>query len=151
MINDRINRLITILEMNPTSFSESIGVNVTVIFNIIKGRRSKPSFDLLFKILHTYQNLNAEWLTRGEGEMWDEDLANVENVTPSYQEIEERIASLLSRLKIEVPESYELYELEELVTFVLEESNAQKSKLILLNERQEQMLNILREKLKIKI
>ncbi len=124
---------------------------MTVIFNIIKGRRSKPSFDLLFKILHAYQNLNAEWLIKGEGEMWDEDLTNVEQVVPSHQEVQKRILNLFSRLKIDLSESYEIYELEELVSFVLEESNAQKSKLVLLNERQEQMLNILREKLKIKI
>ena len=151
MVNDRINRLITVLEMNPTSFSDSVGVNVTVIFNIIKGRRSKPSFDLLVKILHTYPNLNAEWLIRGEGAMWNEDQVNAKNIAPTHLNLENRIKDLFGRLRFDLPDSYEVHELEELVTFVLEETDAQKNKLILLNERQESMLNVLREKLKIKI
>ena len=60
MINDRIHHLIKVMEMNPTSFSDSLEVSVTVIFNIIKGRRSKPSFELILKILKAYDKLNAE-------------------------------------------------------------------------------------------
>lgn len=151
MVNDRINRLITVLEMNPTSFSESVGVNVTVIFNIIKGRRSKPSFDLLVKILNTYENLNAEWLIRGDGAMWNEDLTDTKGIAPTQLNLENRINSLFSRLKIDLPDSYEVHELEELVSFVLNETDAQKNKLILLNERQQNMLEVLKKRLKIKI
>ncbi len=151
MINDRINRLITILGKHPTSFAESVGVNVTVIFNIIKGRRSKPSFDLLLKILHTYDKLNAEWLIRGEGAMWNDDVVTSRYIAPTQVNLENRVRELFTKLRLKQPESYEVHELEELVGHVLEESNLQKNKLVLLHERQESMLAVLKDKLNLKV
>ena len=151
MINDRISRLITVMEMNPTSFSESVGVNVTVIFNIIKGRRSKPSYDLILKILKTYGKLNAEWLIKGMGAMWNDDIVKTPEIAPAQVNLENRIRELFVKLRVSQPEAYEVHELEELVSFVLEESDAQKNKLILLNDRQESMIAVLRKKLKLKV
>ncbi|MEQ9404526.1 MAG: hypothetical protein RIM99_13110 [Cyclobacteriaceae bacterium] len=151
MINDRINRLITVLEMNPTSFSDSVGVNVTVIFNIIKGRRSKPSYELILKILHQYDKLNSEWLIKGDGAMWNDDIVKSHEIAPAQVNLENRVKELFVKLRLLQPDAYEVHELEELVSFVLEESDAQKNKLILLNDRQEGMLNVLREKLKLKV
>ncbi len=151
MINDRINRLITVMEMNPTSFAESVGVNVTVIFNIIKGRRSKPSYELILKILKTYNKLNSEWLIKGLGAMWNDDVVKSQPIAPSQVNLENRIRELFVKLRVAQPDAYEVHELEELVSFVLEESEAQKNKLILLNDRQENMLGVLREKLKLRV
>lgn len=151
MINDRINRLITVMEMNPTSFSDSVGVNVTVIFNIIKGRRSKPSYDLILKIMNTYQKLSSEWLIKGDGPMWNDDIVKSQDIAPAQVNLENRVRELFTKLRVSAPESYEVHELEELVTFVLEESDAQKNKLILLNDRQEAMLGVLRQKLKLRV
>lgn len=150
MINDRINRLITVMEMNPTSFAESVGVNVTVIFNIIKGRRSKPSYELILKMLKTYDKLNAEWLIKGLGAMWSDDIVKSQEIAPSQVNLENRIRELFIKLRMTQPDAFEVHELEELVSFVLEESDAQKNKLILLNDRQEAMVNVLREKLKLR-
>jgi hypothetical protein len=151
MINDRINRLITILEMNPTSFAESVGVNVTVIFNIIKGRRSKPSYDLILKILKKHKNLNAEWLVKGIGGIWNDEVVKSQAIAPSQVNLENRIRELFVKLRLSSPETYELHELEELVSFIMEEAKSQKNKLILLNERQEGMLQVLRQKLKLRV
>jgi len=67
-INNRIELLIKELGLNNNSFSNKIGVNSTVIHNITKGRNS-PSFDIMNKIVLTFDNINSEWLLTGEGEM----------------------------------------------------------------------------------
>jgi len=103
MINDRIYHLINVLNMNPTSFLDSLNVSVTVIFNIIKGRRSKPSFELIFNILSTYDKLNSEWLIKGEGSMWNDDIVVSERFTPSNVNLESRIRDLLIKISLQNP------------------------------------------------
>ena len=151
MVNERINRLITVLGMHPTSFSASIGVNVTVIFNIVKGRRSKPSFDLLCKILNTYDNLSAEWLLRGEGVMWNDDIVTSQQIAPAQINLQNRIRELFIKLRVSIPDAYEVHELEELVGHLMEEITENKQQLILLHERQESMLSTLKDRFKLKI
>ena len=151
MINDRIYKLIRILDMNPTSFSDSLKVNVTVIFNIIKGRRSKPSFDLILNVLKTYDKLSTEWLIKGRGSMWNDDIVTSLEIAPTHVNLQARIRELFIRIRLEHPASHEASELEELVTFMMDETSEQKNKLILLHERQAGMLGILREKLRLKV
>lgn len=150
MINDRINKLIGVLDMNPTSFAESVGVSVTVIFNIIKGRRSKPSFELILKMLNTYDKLSADWLIKGQGPMWNDEVVTSDEIAPSFVNLKARIRELFTKMRIQQPNSYDVIEVEELVSFIMEESQEQKNRLILLNERQEGMLRIFKEKLGIK-
>ena len=151
MINDRVHKLIRVLDMNPTSFSESLEVSVTVIFNIIKGRRSKPSYDLILNILQTYDKLNSDWLIKGEGSMWNDDIVTSNEIAPTQVDLQARIKELIFNMRLEQPESHEVFELEELVTFMMEETTEQKHKLILLHERQEGMLKVLKERLKLKV
>lgn len=47
-INNRIELVINALKLNNNSFSMRIGVNSTVIHNIVKGRNA-PSYDVLQK------------------------------------------------------------------------------------------------------
>jgi transcriptional regulator with XRE-family HTH domain len=67
-INNRIELIIKSLELNNNSFSMRIGVNSTVIHNIVKGRNA-PSYDVLQKILSSFDNINADWLITEKGEM----------------------------------------------------------------------------------
>jgi transcriptional regulator with XRE-family HTH domain len=67
-INYRIGLLINALELNNNSFSMRIGVNSTVIHNIVKGRNA-PSYDVLQKILSSFDNISADWLITEKGEM----------------------------------------------------------------------------------
>jgi len=150
MINDRIHRLVHILNLNPTSFADSLKVSVTVIFNIIKGRRSKPSYDLIHKMLKTYDKLNAEWLITGDGPMWNDDIVTSEKFFPSDLQIELRIKELLLHLSINNPHSHEYVELEELVAHLIRESNEQKYKLVVLHERQAGMIKSLKQRLKLR-
>lgn len=71
-IQDRITTLIESLDTNMSAFAKEIGVSVSIVRSICKGRRSKPSFDVVKKILDTYPNLNPRWLIQGTGEMYDE-------------------------------------------------------------------------------
>lgn len=150
MINDRVYHLINVLNLNPTSFSDSLNVSVTVIFNIIKGRRSKPSFELIHNILKTYDKLNADWLIKGKGSMWNDEIVTSEKFNPSNVDIEARIKELLIKISLQNPQSHEYVELEELVFHLIKESNEQKHKLVVLHERKEGTIRMLKQKLKLK-
>ena len=67
-INNRIELIINSLELNNNSFSMRIGVNSTVTHNIVKGRNA-PSYDVLQKILSSFDNISADWLITEKGEM----------------------------------------------------------------------------------
>ena len=67
-INNRIELIINSLKLNNNSFSVRIGVNSTVIHNIVKGRNA-PSYDVLQKILSSFDNISADWLITEKGEM----------------------------------------------------------------------------------
>ena len=67
-INERVRALIEALKLNKNSFSVKIGVDPTVIHNIVGGRLTKPSFDVLEKILLSFDNINLEWFIVGKGD-----------------------------------------------------------------------------------
>lgn len=74
-INDRIADLIRALDDNESLFAKRIAVSTSVVFNVVnpKGRRSYPSGPVLEKILSIEKDGNrvsAEWLMRGEGNMF---------------------------------------------------------------------------------
>ena len=72
--NSTINeRILYIIENqynnNQKKFAEAIGFAAQVIFNIVSGRKSKPSFDVIESIISTNDNINPEWLLTGKGSM----------------------------------------------------------------------------------
>lgn len=73
-INERLSLLIKALGLNNNSFAKKLDVNPAVTFNIIEGRRTKPSYDLLEKIVFTFDNINLYWLLKGEGDMFRQNL-----------------------------------------------------------------------------
>jgi phage repressor protein C with HTH and peptisase S24 domain len=65
-ISERISYLIVKqYNGNKKKFSESIDFSPQVVSNIVSGRRSKPSFDVIKAILSTNDNVNPEWLING--------------------------------------------------------------------------------------
>lgn len=145
-INDRISKLIGEVQMNPNSFADSIGVKSPVIYNIVKGRRSKPSFDVLQKILIAFETLNANWLLRGEGDIWKDSEANFA-LDRGYDSIDDKIMSLVNELRMELGENPSLIELSELIHTLLSENMKQKEKIQALYVKQDRILEVLREKL----
>ncbi len=69
-VQDRIHLLIQELGKNPNAFSVSLQVSGTQIYHIIKGKRNKPSFDLLAKICEMYPQVSLDWLVLGKGTMF---------------------------------------------------------------------------------
>ena len=151
MINDRITELIGQLEMNANSFADTIGVKSAVIYNIVKGRRSKPSFEVLQKILMAFQTINANWLLRGEGDLWKEENEAKDLREVTYDRIEERVNFLINEIKAELPNNYSVEELHELVNTLIDENINQKFKIISLYEKQDQIIDLLRKKLSLNI
>lgn len=69
-INDRILYIIdNQVNGNQKKFSELIGFAPQVVSNIVSGRRSKPSFDVLNAISSSFVNIDSHWLLTGNGSM----------------------------------------------------------------------------------
>lgn len=67
MINDRILQLIEIkCNGNKRAFAKQIGVPATSIDNVVGSRKSKPNFDLLERILSSFEDIDANWLMLGK-------------------------------------------------------------------------------------
>ena len=55
-------------QLSPSKFADAIGVQRSNISHILSGR-NKPSLELVNKILDRFQEINADWLLLGKGEM----------------------------------------------------------------------------------
>lgn len=56
--------------MNKNSFSLKIGLeNNVTIGNIVSNRLNKPSFDVIEKILLTFDSISSDWLILGKGQI----------------------------------------------------------------------------------
>ena len=68
-INERVKKIMEIYRLNATSLGAKLGTPNGMISQIISGRQSKPSFDLLVKISEAFPEISEKWLLKGEGEM----------------------------------------------------------------------------------
>jgi phage repressor protein C with HTH and peptisase S24 domain len=70
-INNRIALIMSTHNLNKNQMALRLGVHATVIHNIVdpKGRGNYPSYDLISKILSTFDDINGDWLIQGRGEM----------------------------------------------------------------------------------
>jgi hypothetical protein len=74
-INERILYLIdNQYGGNQKKFADSIGYAPQVVFNIVAGRKSSPSYDVLNAIISTNDTINTDWLLTGKGEMLKSDI-----------------------------------------------------------------------------
>lgn len=69
-INERILYLIEFkANNNKKKFAEMIGYAPQVISNIVSGRKTKPSFEVIHSIISSFVDINPDWLLTGKGEM----------------------------------------------------------------------------------
>ncbi|MDU1906396.1 MAG: hypothetical protein E6772_16620 [Dysgonomonas sp.] len=69
-INKRFVQIVnTLYSGKKSSFANAIGVNPSVIENIVGRRQGNPSFEVTQKVLIANANINAEWLMTGRGSM----------------------------------------------------------------------------------
>ena len=69
-INHRIAEIKAALKLNNNQFAERIGVDPTVVYNIVdeKGRGNKPSFGFISKLVLSFDSINVDWLITGRGD-----------------------------------------------------------------------------------
>ena len=147
MINDRIAFLITALNHNANSFADQLGVSATVIYNIIKGRRNKPSYDLLLKIISVFHHINTDWLIKGEGENW----FNPDPVEPPTEKLIEKIKFLVKAVLNDDTASPEAHELAELAQVLRDDYQVKQKELTILKHQNDQIMMLLQRQMKIKI
>ena len=66
---ERIERVMSSLELNARQFATEIHVQPGTISNMMAGRNN-PSLEVMKRIMERYPTLNPEWLIAGRGEMW---------------------------------------------------------------------------------
>lgn len=65
LIDERIQMVIKMHNLTPSSFADKIGVQRSNVSHVLSGR-SKPGLDFLEKILTGFPRVNAHWLITGE-------------------------------------------------------------------------------------
>lgn len=157
VINDRIIKLIELFDMNPNSFAETIGVKGTVIFNIIKGRRNKPSYDVLEKILTSFEEVSAKWLIRGQGAVLqkvnDRDglFLNLPEVTGHYKR-KEHVLGIVKKLETDYKiNKHTLRSLKNEIQNMVNDNIEYRDRLIQMQENQDRVKGILKNRMNINI
>lgn len=98
-VNDRIGMLIKELNINKNSFSKAVNTSASVIQNIVGGRKSKPGYDLLNKIVGTF-DVNPTWLLIGQGEMLRSE-PEIKSAPPTEKQPSSEILDRLERVVAE--------------------------------------------------
>ena len=65
LISERIQMVIKMHNLTPSSFADKIGVQRSNVSHVLSGR-SKPGLDFLEKVLIGFPRVNAHWLITGE-------------------------------------------------------------------------------------
>lgn len=89
-INERILYLIeNQYNDNQKKFAESIGYSAQVVFNIVSGRKTNPSYEVLNAIISTNDDINPDWLLTGKGqELRNKNSLNTNrNLIPLYNDV----------------------------------------------------------------
>lgn len=100
-IHDRVNLLINRLKTSQTQFAILTQNSNQNIYNICKGKYL-PSFTILYNILINIQNLSAEWLLLGRGEIFTTDQIQEKAEPPKVSSLSGSDLSELIQAKNEV-------------------------------------------------
>ncbi len=68
-IGHRIKDLMYAKDINQRELGEKLGVSHTTVRNVVLGI-TKPRYEFIESLLHTYPEINKEWLMEGKGEMF---------------------------------------------------------------------------------
>lgn len=76
-INERFEEIIKVLfGGNKRAFAKAVGINPTVVENVVGARKGKPSYDVLVKVCAN-ANISAEWLLFGSEKNLITDVFNI--------------------------------------------------------------------------
>ena len=99
-ILQRIKRLIDAKGLNTNAFALRIGIAQTTLSTYFTKNRY-PAYETLHAILHTFPEVSAEWLMRGEGDMFICDGLPVIRGDESESEEDLHVALAQCRAKLE--------------------------------------------------
>ena len=71
IMRERILKFLAEEQISSSKFADEIRVQRSSVSHILSGRNN-PSFDFIQKILNKYNNVSADWLIMGKGEMFKE-------------------------------------------------------------------------------
>lgn len=92
-INERIQIIVDeLFDSNISSFEKACGLKPATIKHIVKGRLSKPSYEVIESICRTLVQIDVSWFVMGQGDMLKPNLLESSLV----EELEKEIISLKS-------------------------------------------------------
>ena len=122
---DRIKMIIEAKGYSPRAFEIAIGFNYSTLNNYLTGRRSTIDSELIEKALTSFDDISAEWLLRGKGDI----LIQKEETEPGMDKLKS-IVYTIANLQDEINEKTVLTQR------LLEENQKLKGELAMLkNER----------------
>ena len=122
---DRIKMIIEAKGYSPRAFAIAIGFNYSTLNNYLTGRRSTIDSELIEKALMSFDDISAEWLLRGKGDI----LIQKEETEPGMDKLKS-IVYTIANLQDEINEKTVLTQR------LLEENQKLKGELAMLkNER----------------
>lgn len=126
-INGRIREFINYLDVTDSAFAKKIGVTQSVIASMFL-RGTEPSAKILTSILAMYDDISAEWLLRGKGEMLISANQSKDENTERISRLVDTIATLQGTIN-EQAKTIQVYEdkvrkLNGELTFLKNERNA---------------------------
>ncbi|BDD04435.1 helix-turn-helix transcriptional regulator [Aureibacter tunicatorum] len=107
-INERLEFLLQELRYNRSEFARKVGVSIQTIHNILGEKKTKPTFEVINKILKNIPDINSDWLILGAGEMYrgvddstkvEEEPAKEKRFSP---EIQKYIDSIVNKYETQI-------------------------------------------------
>jgi transcriptional regulator with XRE-family HTH domain len=72
-MKDRIKQIMENEHLTPARFADKLQINRAIISHILNGRNN-PSLDVVTRILDDMPHINPEWLLKGTGNMYKENV-----------------------------------------------------------------------------
>ena len=105
MADELTKRVIKIKQnykLTQAEFADRINVQRSSVSHMVNGR-NKASADLVIRILEAFPQISAEWIMRGEGEMFKKDKEEELFDTPSEVKLNTQKKTFDEKTKVETP------------------------------------------------
>jgi len=106
-VHDRIVQMVDYFcKGNKAAFGRATNIQSGVLAGLIGGRKNKPSFEVLQKILTGYPSVNPTWLLFGRGPMLQDNTNSLSSSTPDITRINAANSDDVQRSAIQAVEEY---------------------------------------------
>ena len=103
-MKDRIRQIMESENLTPSEFADKLHIGRAVISHILNGRNN-PSLDVVTRILTDMENINPDWLLKGNGSMYkDEKMVNYDKHQNAFDLFSSHATDLFSQNNINKPE-----------------------------------------------